>query len=87
MAYSKKHLNEKWEVIISSEMRPVNKSDFDGVINEHKQVVTGLKYYDGYGSTKAEIVLSRDFILELAEHIRDLETFRQDMEQNEDLPF
>lgn len=87
MGYTKKHLNEKWEVIISSEMRPVKQSNKDGVINEHKQIITGLKYYNGFGSSVTEINLPKDLILDLAEQIKELESFRQDMEQNENLPF
>lgn len=87
MGYPKKHLNEKWEVIIDSEMVPVKQSNSDGVINEHKQIVTGLKFYLGYGETKSEITLSKEFIIDLAEQIKALEEVRQDLEQNENLPF
>lgn len=87
MAYSKKYLNEKHEVIISTEMRPVKQANQDGVIVEHKQIITNIKFYLGYGDTKREINLSKQFIIDLAEQIKELESIREDMIQDENLPF
>lgn len=87
MSYSKKHFNEKHEVIISTEMKPVKQSDTDGVVIPHKQVVNRIRHYDGYGSTNTEVSISKDFILDLAKQIEQLESVVEDLEQNENLPF
>lgn len=87
MSYSKKHFNEKYEAIISTEMKPIKKSDTDGVVIPHKQVVTYIRYYEGIGSTKQEIRLSRSLILELADQIKQLESVTEELEQQENLPF
>ena len=66
MAYFKKYFFEKYEAIIHTEMKPIEKSNTDGVIIPHKQKVSVKRYYEGIGTSKREMHLSKTFILDLA---------------------
>ena len=87
MDYFKKHFFEKYEAIIHSEMKPIERSNTDGVIIPHKQQVSIIRYYEGIGTSKREMQLSKTFILDMAEEIKKLESVVEDLEQQENLPF
>ena len=76
-----KHINEKHEVIIYSEEKSVKNNPKNGETCEHYNRVRTVEfYYQKQNSDFIKVKLTRDFILDLAEQIKNIEDKTFEME-------
>lgn len=84
----KKHLNEKYEVILYSDLQPMRDVDKpypkNGELVNHREIVYEIKYrYIG----SQDIILPKDFIVDLYNQIQKIEENIVLKKKEPDLPF
>ena len=84
----KKYFNEKHEAIIDTRLYPVSKNPKDREIQPMKQEVNNIKMYNLSEDGKYhQVWISRDTILELANHIKEIESTEITAMYDAGLPF
>jgi len=85
-----KEFNEKHDAVITMYYYPKTKEAKEGDSVPHGKIVSGVQFYERVFNKEQrifhEILLSKEFILELAEQIKRIESEEKFLEYNE-VPF